>query len=175
MKIWEIIKEDFEPQQPLEEGWRENIMATVISVAGLFGSLKAQNKLPATTDVSVNQQVKGDSIKLDFGRLFHSGKYIFSKDEGELLRTELRKLGSQILKNATSDFTVEIVSSESRVTNYDMEPTSPTYKQGLKPGELAAKRAETARFILSNFIEELKKDGVFTGNVNFYAILLLNR
>ena len=77
MKIWEIIKEDFEPQQPLEEGWRENIMATVISVAGLFGSLKAQNKLPATTDVSVNQQVKGDSIKLDFGRLFHSGKYIF--------------------------------------------------------------------------------------------------
>lgn len=167
MKIWEIIKEDFEPKQPLEEGWKENILATVISVASIFGSLKAQDRVPTATNVSVNQQIKNDSVRLDFGRLFPSGKYVFSKDESELLKGELRKLGNQILKNPTADFNVEIVSSESRVTNYDMEPTSPTYKKPLKSGELAQKRAETARFILANFIEELKKDGVFKGKVNF--------
>jgi hypothetical protein len=167
MKIWDIIKEDFEPKQPLEEGWKENIMATIIGVAGLFGNLKAQNKLPEPTKINVNQQISGDSIKLDFGKLFSSGKYVFSKDESEMLKSELRKLGAQMIKNPSADFTVEIVSSESRVSNYDMEPTSPTYKQPLKPGQLAEKRAETARFILSSFIEELKKDGVFTGNVNF--------
>jgi hypothetical protein len=167
MKIWDIIKEDFEPKQPIEEGWKENVLATVISVAGIFGNLKAQNKIPADTNISVNQQVKNDSIKLDFGKVFHSGKYIFTQDESETLKGELRKLGAHLLKNQTSDFTIELVSSESRVPNYDMEPSSQTYKHRLEPGELAQKRAETARFILANFIEELKKDGVFTGKVNF--------
>lgn len=166
MKIWEIVKNDFEPQQPIEEGWKENVLATVISVAGLFGNIKAQNGGKTPTNVSVNQQVKNDSIKLDIGKMFRSGKYRFSEQDDKLLASELRKLGDIIIKNPTADFAVEVVSSESKVTNYDMEPTSPTYKQKLGVGQLAQKRAETAKFVIANFINELKKEGILKGGVN---------
>lgn len=167
MKIWDIVKEDFEGPDELEEGWKNNVLATVIGVSSLLGSAKGQSGLPNTNGVNVSQQANKDSLRLDISKLFKSGQYVFHAQDDAYLKEELRKFGSEIVKNSTSDFLIEIVSSESRVTNYDMEPTSPTYKQKLDVGGLAQKRAGTVNFILTNFANELKKDGTLKGQVKF--------
>jgi hypothetical protein len=164
MKIWNIVKEDFEPKL-VNEDWKKNVLATVIGISSLFGNVKAQNKLSG--DINVTQSVKNSFVKLDIGKVFESGRYRFDKREENILSSELRKFGAEILKNPTADFIIEIVSSESRVTNIDMEPESSTYKNKLDTGVLANKRAETARYILENFVAELKKSGVLKGNVTF--------
>lgn len=166
MKIWDIIKEDFEGKKPVQEGWKENVLATVISLASLFGNAKSQGPMN-TQNVSVNTQAKGDSVKLDIGRLFPSGRYIFTEKDNEMVKAELKKFGQQIMKNPTADFNVQIVSSESQVPNYDMEPSSAGYQQPLQKQQLAQKRAETVHFLMATFANQLKKTGVLKGNVNF--------
>jgi len=173
MKIWDIIKEDFEPKQQIKEGWKENILATVIGVASLFGNVKGQDKAQNTANISVSQQVTNDSITLDIGRVFKSGKYLLSDEDYKALAVELRKFGNKVLKNPTSDFLIEIVASESKVPNYDMEPSSPTYKQELDTRVLSEKRVEPVQFALINFINLLKKDGVLKGNVKFVEPTIL--
>lgn len=173
MKIWQIIKEDFEGKQPLEEDWKQNILATAIAAASLVNGAKAQQKTPDTSKVSVNQQVQDASMKLDISRIFSSGKYLLGKNEENTVRDELRKLGTEIAKHPASDFTIQIVSSESQVPNNDVEPSSPTFRQRLAPGDLAKKRAETVTFMLKTFADQLKKDGVLKGEVNFVAPKIL--
>lgn len=167
MKIWDIVKEDFDGTQQVDEGAKENLMALVFSVASMFGGLKAQDKLPSKTDMSVTQTIDKDSIKLDMGKLFGSGKYQFNKSDSTKLANELKKLGTKIAENPNADFVIEVVSSESRVPNYDAEPSSPTYKKQLEVGQLAEKRAQTAMLILKTFTEELKKEGVLKGDIKF--------
>jgi len=167
MKIWNIIKEDFDNKPNLDEGWKENVLATIMGVASIFGTAKGQEMPSSTSNVSVSQQVSDSSLKLDVGKLFKSGRYRFDKTDDAIFKDELRKFGKEIQKNPTSDFTIQIVSSESRVTNYDMEQSSPTYGKPLGIGELAKKRAETVSFIFTNFSEQLKKDGILKGDVKF--------
>jgi len=167
MKIWNIIKEDFEAKPNLDEGWKENVLATIMSVASIFGGVKGQNMPTSTSNVSVSQQVSDSTLKLDVGKLFKSGRYRFDKQDDAIFKDELRKFGKEIQKSPTSEFTVQIVSSESRVTNYDMEQSSPTYGKPLGVGELAKRRAETVTFIFTNFAEQLKKGGILKGDVKF--------
>jgi hypothetical protein len=167
MKIWNIIKEDFDNKPNLDEGWRENVLGTIMGVASLFGTAKGQEMPSSTSNISINQQVSDSGLKLDVGKLFKSGRYRFDKKDDATFKDELRKFGMEIQKNPTSDFTIQIVSSESRVTNYDMEQSSPTYGKPLGVGELAKKRAETVNFIFTNFAEQLKKDGILKGDVKF--------
>ncbi len=167
MKIWNIIKEDFDKKPNLDEGWKENVLAAVMGVAGFFSSAKAQELPSNPTNLSVSQQVSDNTLKLDIGKLFKSGRYRFNQKDDAVFKEELRKFGREIQNNPTSEFIIQIVSSESRVTNYDMEETSPTYGKPLAVGQLAQKRAETVNFILSNFSEQLKKSGVLKGDVKF--------
>ena len=168
MKIWDIVKEDFDGKQQMDEGAKENLMAVVFSVASMFGGLKAQDKLPSKTDISVTQTINKDSsLKLDMGKLFKSGKYIFNQSDSNKLASELKILGTKIAENPNANFVIEVISSESRVPNYDAEPSSPTYKKQLSVGQLAEKRAETAMFILKKFTDELKNEGVLMGDVKF--------
>lgn len=167
MKIWSIIKEDFEGKSKIDEGWKENILATIMGLSTMFGSVKAQDKSSDATNLSVSQQVGDNMLKLDIGKIFKSGRYRFNPKDNQIFNEELRKFGKEIQKNPTSEFTIQIVSSESRVTNYDMEETSPTYGKPLAVGDLAKKRAETVNFILTTFATQLKKEGVLKGDVKF--------
>jgi hypothetical protein len=170
MKIWEIVKEDFEGKQPLEEDWKKNLLVAAISLASVFGSAKAQQDAKGgSDDVKVGQQVKDSTMKLDISKLFTSGKYRFNEKDNAAIQQNLREFGKQVLANPTSDFTIQIVSSESQVPNYDAEPSSPTYQQALKKGDLAAKRAETVNVLMTDFANALKKQGVLKGNVKFTA------
>lgn len=165
MKIWDIVKDDFNKPSTIEEGWKNNVLATVLAVSSLFNVAKGGVTGPKG-DVSVSQQV-GDSMRLDIGKLFKSGQYQFHPEDEKIIQSELLKFGKEIQKNPVSDFVVQIVSSESQVPNYDAEPTSPTFKQRLDTMELARKRAETVDFIVKQFTEDLKKRGVLKGNVTF--------
>lgn len=167
MKIWDIVKEDFEGKQPLEEDWRKNLLAVALSVATMLGNVKGQDKGPAANGVNISQQVKDSTMKLDLSKLFTSGKYRFDANDNQAIQNQLRAFGKQVLANPTSDFTIQIVSSESQVTNFDAEPSSPTYKQQLGKGDLAKKRAETVNVLLSDFANQLKKEGVLKGDVKF--------
>jgi hypothetical protein len=168
MKIWDIVKEDFEStQQPIDEGWKTNILAAAISLATMFGKASAQKGPNAQADVAVSQQMQGKTISLDLGKLFPSGKYQFSEQDKQAIENELRQFGKLVLASPTSDFTIQIVSSESQVPNYDAEPNSPSYKQPLKQGQLAQKRAESVMQLLKTFADELKKNGTLKGEVKF--------
>jgi hypothetical protein len=168
MKIWDIVKEDFEStQQPIDEGWKTNILAAAISLATMFGKANAQKGPNAQPNVELSQQMQGKTLSLDLGKFFQSGKYQFNEQDKQAIEGELRSFGKIVLASPTSDFTIQIVSSESQVTNYDAEPNSPTYKQPLKKGELAQKRAESVMQLLKTFADELKKNGTLKGNVNF--------
>jgi len=134
----------------------------------MFGSAKAQQGAKnGGDDVKVGQQVKDSTMKLDISKLFTSGKYRFTEKDNAAIQQNLREFGKQVLANPTSDFTIQIVSSESQVTNFDAEPSSPTYQQQLKKGELATKRAETVNLLMSDFANALKKEGVLKGAVKF--------
>lgn len=168
MKIWDIVKEDFEStQQPIDEGWKTNILAAAISLATMFGKASAQKGPNAQADVAMSQQMQGKTISLDMGKFFQSGKYQFSEQDKQAIEGELRQFGKLVLASPTSDFTIQIVSSESQVPNYDAEPNSPTYKQPLKQGQLAQKRAESVMQLLRTFADELKKNGTLKGEVKF--------
>lgn len=171
MKIWDVIREEFEPQ-PLEEGWKNNVLATVLAVSSMFNSAKAGAPNP-TDSVSISQQQLGDSMRLDVSKLFQSGQYLFHPDDEKAVKEELMRLGKEIQKNPTGDFAVQVVSSESQVPNFDGEPESPTYKQRLDTMDLTNKRAQTVNFILKNFTDDLKKKGVLKGNVTFTEPKLL--
>lgn len=166
MKIWDIVKEDFEGKEPLEEGWKTNILAAAISLATMFGKASAQ-KGPNQGNVELQQQMQGKTISLDLGKFFQSGKYQFNDQDKQAIEGELRNFGKIVLASPTSDFTIQIISSESQVPNYDAEPNSPTYKQPLKQGQLAQKRAEAVMQLLKTFADELKKNGTLKGEVKF--------
>src|ERR1044072_532804 len=168
MKIWDIVKEDFEStQQPIDEGWKTNIFAAAISLATMFGKASAQKGPNAQADVAMSQQMQGKTVSLDLGKFFQSGKYQFNDQDKQAIEGELRNFGKLVLASPTSDFTIQIVSSESQVPNYDAEPNSPTYKQPLKQGQLAQKRAESVMQLMKTFADELKKNGTLKGDVKF--------
>lgn len=43
MKIWPILEQDIQNQ--LDEGWKENVIATIMSVATLFGGVWLCSKM----------------------------------------------------------------------------------------------------------------------------------
>lgn len=166
MKIWDIIKEDFE--QPLEEGWREGLLATIMGVSSLFASGKSKfDNKNTTTNINVNQDVKKDLLTLDISKLFISGQYVVHTNDSTTLKNELVKFGKAIEENPADNFVIQIVSSESQVPNVDNEKSSPTYGEQLPTGGLALKRAETAKYIISNFVNDLKEKNILKGDINF--------
>ena len=107
MKIWDIIKEDFEKKPNLEEGWKENVLGTIMTVASLFGSVKAQDSQLNPSNLSVTQQINDNTLKLDIGKLFKSGRYRFDKRDDAIFKEELRKFGKEIQKSPTSEFIIQ--------------------------------------------------------------------
>lgn len=144
----------------LDEGWKENILATALSVAGFFSNASAKTNYTDSTTISQNIS---DSLTVPMGTLFASGRYLFNPSD-KAITEKLKLIGNYIQKNPNSNFDIEIISSESLVPNYDAEKPG---KVKLQSGELAQKRAEVAKYTISIFMEDLKKEGILKGNTNF--------
>lgn len=169
IKLLDLIKESQE--QPIEEGWKENVMALALTAASLVGGGKAAKgqdilqKQPVAT-TNVYKQTK-DTLNLNFGTNFKSGKYTFDQKSTDDLTSKLAAIGNFIKNHPNSDFKINIVSSESKVPNYDMEPSSANYKAKLDTGELANRRATSMKFAIQTLINKLKEEGINTGKVTF--------
>lgn len=161
IKLLDILHEV--EQERIEEGWKENILATAIAASSLFGGAKGQGVQKNKEVPGITQQATSNVLTLDFGSIFPSGRYKIKGDNEKDLLDMLEKIGKYIYKNPNSDYKVEILSSESQVPNYDAEKTG---KPELKVKELAEKRAETAKEYIEEYFNRLKRMGGFKGKLD---------
>lgn len=63
MKIWDIIKEDFE-QKPVNEDWKKNLAATAIAASTMLGG-KGQSTIPANQPKPTVQQMAAKKVGVD--------------------------------------------------------------------------------------------------------------
>ena len=164
IKLVDILNEVEEKQ--LEEGWKENILATAMAASALFGGTKAssaQGKNQPPEKPRVTQQATSNVLNVDFGSIFPSGRYIIKGDNEKQLQDKLEQIGKYVAKNPNANYKVEIISSESQVPNYDAEKTG---KPKLNTGELAQKRAEAAKFAIEKYFAGIKDLGGFGGKVD---------
>ena len=66
-------------------------------------------------------------------------------------------------KNPSGNYTVTVISSESKVPNVDAELPG---KPKVDPGYLATKRADEIKYAIDQLAAGMKKTGAFKGNVN---------
>lgn len=62
MKIWDIVKEDFE--KPVDEDWKKNLAATAIAASTMLGG-KGQSTVPTNQPKPAIQQVAPKKISVD--------------------------------------------------------------------------------------------------------------
>ena len=156
--------------EQLEEGWKENILALSIAAASMFGGKGAQAQQAAPkAKASTTQQIKQtkDTLEIDFGTNFESGKYSFGERDQEELKSKFASIGSFIQAHPGKSFKVNITASESKVPNYDKEEGSKTYNEKLGSGELAQKRAAGMKYGIESFINKLKQQGISVGEVSY--------
>ena len=157
IKLTDLLSEV--EDQKLQEGWKENIMAAAIAVAGMFPA-KAQ-KATAGEKPGMTQSIKQDTLNVNMSALFPSGKYII-KDSSELTDA-LTQVSDYMSKNPSGNYKVIITSSESKVPNVDAElPNKPS----VDPGYLATKRADEIKFAIDQLAAGMKKTGAFKGTVD---------
>lgn len=157
IKLTDLLNEV--EQEHLEEGWKENIMAAAIAVAGMFPA-KA-NKATAGEKPGMTQSVKQDTLNVNMGTLFPSGKYVIQ--DQDQLKNILIQIVNYLSKNPNANYKVNIISSESKVPNVDAEKPN---KPRVEPGYLATKRADQVKSSLEMLTAELKKTGAFKGDVD---------
>jgi hypothetical protein len=169
IKLLDLLNEIQEEQQ-LDEGWKENIMAVAIAAASLVGNKAKGQDVLQKNPVAVTQQIKQanrDTLNLNFGTNFQSGKYTFNQGNAADLSDKLVAIGNFIKSHPNREFTVNIVSSESKVPNYDLEKSSPNFKSKLDTGQLAQKRAISMKLAIQTLVDKLKEEGIDVGTVNF--------
>ena len=156
IKLIDVLNEA--RQEQLEEGWKENILAAAIAVAGMFPA-KAQ-KANSAQKPGTTQAVSQNALDINMGTLFPSGKYIIRDQQG--LQNVLAQISDYMSKNPNANYKVDIVSSESKVPNVDAElPNKPK----VEPGYLATKRADEIKFAVEELAKNIKETGAFKGNV----------
>jgi hypothetical protein len=166
IKLLNLITE-IQQEQQIDEGWRENVVALATAAASLVGGsqAKGQDMLQKQPTATSQQQVKKDTLDINFGTNFKSGRYSFNQQDVGDLSSKLAAIGNFIKDHPNSDFTVSIISSESKVPNYDLEPGSPNFKAKLDTGELAQKRALSMKLAIQTLVSNLKQDGIKVGQV----------
>lgn len=154
-------------QERIDEGWKEAIIAGALSLAALRGGAqpiaapgdaKLLLKEPQRKEYVEQQQKKEEKVVINFGSEFKSGTYKFNKDKADDIETKLGQIGEFVKSHPKADVTIKIEASESKVPNIDAETG-----ERLKVGELAQKRADVTKDMISTFMDNLIKKGVSQG------------
>jgi hypothetical protein len=115
-----------------------------------------------TPPSSINPAIGGT---LDLTKGYEGGKYLIKslpQVDQDRLNLELNNTVEFVKKNP-NNYSITIKASESKITNYDRETTSPTSGQKLDPGVLAGKRST----ILKTYVESFfVKQGVPPPTIN---------
>lgn len=148
---------------PLEEGWKENLMATIMAVASTLGGVKGMNKTSANTDNVQTQMIQNPEVVIPFSSAFQSGKYLPQSMDNRQMSIMLEKLGEFLMSHPGADIEINIHAGESQVPNRDAESGGGV----LKRGELASKRAQSIETVLQNAVNVFRKNGANIGKINF--------
>jgi len=169
IKLVNLLKEIEQErrEQQLEEGWKENIIAAAMAASMLVGGVKGQSSDggiggKAGIEMTSKQQDPGP-LNVNFGTAFPSGRYIIKGEAQGTLESKLGEVARYIEQNPNADYTIEIISSESQVPNYDAEKPG---RVKLDTGELAEKRATVLNVAIKALTQKLKEDGKLSGNVD---------
>ena len=149
--------ENFDNQELVEEGWKENVMALIIATAGIFSGAKSQTTSQTTltkpqVETMIKKAAEMPSIKIPIDQVFKSGKYSMNSVDYEKIQSVMANLGAFIESHKNTEMTITIESSESQVTNYDGEKSG---RIKLETGELAKLRANTAKSMVNLFLNKL--------------------
>jgi len=164
IKLIPIVEEI--QQKQLEEGWKENIVAAAIAASTLFGGVKGQTSngnIGDKANIEMSKQQGPGPLNINFGTAFSSGRYIIKGESQGSLESKLGEIVKYIEQNPNADYTIEIISSESQVPNYDAEKPG---RVKLDTGELAEKRATVLDIAIKALTQKLKDDGKLKGNVD---------
>lgn len=154
-------------QERIDEGWKEAIIAGALSLAAIRGGTqpiaapgdaKLLLKEPQRKEYVEDQQKKEEKISVNFGSEFKSGTYKFDKNKTDDIEEKLGEIGKFVKMHPKTDITIRIEASESKVPNIDAETG-----ERLKVGDLAEKRANVTKDMISTFMDSLTKKGVRQG------------
>jgi len=168
IKLVNLLKEIEQErrEQQLEEGWKENIIAAAMAASMLVGGVKGQSSdggIGGKAGIEMKTQQGPGPLDVNFGTAFPSGRYIIKGEAQGTLESKLGEVAKYIEQNPNADYTIEIISSESQVPNYDAEKPG---RVKLDTGELAEKRATVLNVAIKALTQKLKDDGKLSGNVN---------
>jgi hypothetical protein len=106
-------------------------------------------------------------LNIQLGNQFPSGKWKLTPQVQQSLDAQFGKLADYIKKQGTSGATITINAGESKVPNKDAEaqPGPDGQLPTLKPGELAAKRSETVKAAIDQYLAGLKNQGIDTSKI----------
>jgi len=177
-ELRQIIREELQklaetPQyekQPVDEGWKENAMALALTAASMIGGgkkAKGQDILQKSPVAAATVKQTQDTLSVNFNDNFKSGRYTLSAESSKDIVEKLRAIGNFIRNNPNNNIKISIISSESKVPNYDKEPSSSTYNSRLNTGELASKRSASMKYTIQTLLKDLEKNGVDTSKVTF--------
>jgi hypothetical protein len=117
--------------------------------------------IKATKNHYLNEQTQTDSVfgPVNLGENFEMGRYISAnvKDQITKLKPDIEKFIAD--NNKFSTFVVTIEAGESKVTNYDREPSSNTNGEKLPEGELARKRQNEIEKYFNEIFADLIQSG----------------
>ena len=106
-------------------------------------------------------------LSIQLGNQFPSGKWKLTPQVQQSLDAQFGKLAEYIKKQGTSGATITINAGESKVPNKDAEaqPGPDGQLPAMKPGDLAAKRSETVKAAIDQYLATLKQQGVDTSKI----------
>jgi len=181
IKLENLLKEV--EQEKLEEAGAKDIFTAVaLMVSSLFspdaaGQSKADKPAIAQAVKQADssgmvQRISDTSIQINVGKFFGSGKYKL-KDK-DLIKQLDAAIAAFMVQHPDADFDIEVISSESKVPNYDGEAgvdfskltSDQKKKYKLDDGELSILRADEVESVLSALENVVEKKGLVKGNIN---------
>jgi hypothetical protein len=131
----------------------------------IAGALAATSFKSKGQDVLSPQVVKqtqtrkvDTTTKIDFGTEFPSGRYKFSPDSAESIRSKMTRIADFLVRHQKQNILIKIEGSESRVPNYDAETGKP-----LPDRALAKLRVEETKVLIQGMLQEMGKDNYNVG------------
>ena len=137
----------------IDESLKDWIIAGALSLVSLSSKGQKVDSLMGKANLGEWTQVKKaispDTLSIDFGSQFESGKHNFSKAKAEETKKKLVQIADFCKKNAGKEIVIKIIASESLVPNVDAETG-----ERLPKGALANIRAEETEDTITTFLDK---------------------
>lgn len=133
-----------------QKGYNIQKKDTITTPTGTVGGYKSSNILPPDLN----------TITVNFSNEFQSGAHRFDKTKTDSVENKLKEIANFLKTQSKNNIVIEIEAQESQVPNKDIETGS-----RLERGQLALKRANNTKDLITSFIKTLNDKGEYKGQV----------